>query len=595
MAENLNYQTGESWCYGDKENNCVRFGRLYDWNTAKTVCPIGWHLPSGNEWDTLFYACDENKAAGKLLKSKSGWNWNYDDNVTGGGTDAYGFSTLPGGMFFNRTFIDAGEEGFWWTATKAPGGKVNFISMSYFHDKVWTRDYDKNKGFSVRCVQNDKYWTADTTTETDGDTLTDQDEAVEPVFDTLIDERDGKKYRTVKIGSNTWMAENLNYRLTPGTSWCYYDYDNDESMCDKYGMQYDWNTAKTICPNRWYLPSRGEWVSLGEFVGGELRELMDADGSYYYGMGSLYGSGKKLKAKIGWAWDDKNKKSGNGTDSYGFSALPGGRTGGSGGGEADIGSHGFWWSDGDDAYLWTMGYDHDDMYYVYNEGVIHGASVRCVKDSKTGKERMAKEKQRIEKLSVYFTDSRDGRTYRAVKIGGKTWMAENLNYKTKKDASWCYDDDSSICKKFGRLYDWATAKKSCPAGWHLPSRAEWDGFGQAVGGVKRTSSWSDAVDWDSTGRKLKAKNGWDWAGSVFYDNIYSTNGTDDYGFSAMPGGHGGIDTNFEDLGVRGNWWTADTSGNGYAYYRSLRHDGVHLEENYNDKKGRGFSVRCVKD
>lgn len=80
-----------------------------------------------------------------------------------------------------------------------------------------------------------------------------------------------------------------------------------------------------------------------------------------------------------------------------------------------------------------------------------------------------------------FRDPRDGKTYRYVKIGKQTWMAENLNYKMS--GSVCGRSDPN-CKRFGRAYTWPAAKKACPSGWHLPSSKEWDTLLSAVGGAK---------------------------------------------------------------------------------------------------------------
>jgi uncharacterized protein (TIGR02145 family) len=80
-----------------------------------------------------------------------------------------------------------------------------------------------------------------------------------------------------------------------------------------------------------------------------------------------------------------------------------------------------------------------------------------------------------------FTDSRDGQKYKTVVISGKKWTAENMNVKT--GTSWCYGDDESNCKKYGRLYAWPTAAKMvCPSGWHMPTRDEWAVLTKAAGG-----------------------------------------------------------------------------------------------------------------
>ena len=133
-------------------------------------------------------------------------------------------------------------------------------------------------------------------------------------------------------------------------------------------------------------------------------------------------------------------------------------------------------------------------------------------------------------------DKRDGKTYKTVKIGTQIWMAENLNYDAEN--SKCYENKPENCEKYGRLYDWETAMKACPYGWHLSSDKEWQVLVNFAGGK------------EVAGKKLKAKSGW---------NSYkgkSGNGTDGLGFSALPGGNGYsgyYGDRFINVGVSGFW------------------------------------------
>ena len=175
-----------------------------------------------------------------------------------------------------------------------------------------------------------------------------------------------------------------------------------------------------------------------------------------------------------------------------------------------------------------------------------------------------------------------------VPIGTQIWAKKNLNCNLK--GSKCYDNDEANCTKYGRLYDWATAmglasscnstscssqiqskhNGICPSGWHLPSDAEWNVLVNYTGGSS------------TAGSKLKAESGWD------------SNGTDDYGFSALPGGHLNRDGSFSSVGYHGIWWSATEDNSYEAYDRIISNDHDGVQRNSLNKKNL-YSVRCVKD
>ena len=179
--------------------------------------------------------------------------------------------------------------------------------------------------------------------------------------------------------------------------------------------------------------------------------------------------------------------------------------------------------------------------------------------------------------SESFTDSRDGQSYDIVKIGDLTWMAENLNYKT--EASVCPDGDSRNCKRLGRLYTWAEAKMVCPEGWRLPTKAD---FAQLL--AQPDAGAPDAVS-NKVGAALKAKDGWFKKG----------NGTDEFGFNALPAGYG-TDGKFDGIGGYAYFWSAtenteNPESNAFYLFLSFSNDAASLnsfaKEDYR-------SVRCVR-
>ena len=172
-----------------------------------------------------------------------------------------------------------------------------------------------------------------------------------------------------------------------------------------------------------------------------------------------------------------------------------------------------------------------------------------------------------------------GKTYKTIKIGNLTWFAENLNYDV--DGSVCYANNTSNCATYGRLYNWNAAMTACPTGWHLPSDAEWTQLENAVGGSS------------TAGKKLKSTSGWNSNG----------NGTDDYGFAALPAGAGYSDVSFDGAGYSdvsfdgagyaGYWWSATEYYAGYAYYRVI--DNYEYVNRNGNNKTILRSVRCVQD
>jgi len=160
LAENMNYETPNSWWYDKDSDNGDLLGRLYRWEVANNACPGGWHLPSDDEWIELevYLGMDETEASsmlwrgtdeGKKLKSRNYW-------YSGGGTDEVGFGALPGGFRGEYGgFSGWHNSGEWWTATEA-----DFLSNAYTRGMIQSKDQifrsqnSKGRACSVRCVRD---------------------------------------------------------------------------------------------------------------------------------------------------------------------------------------------------------------------------------------------------------------------------------------------------------------------------------------------------------------------------------------------------------------------------------------------------------
>jgi uncharacterized protein (TIGR02145 family) len=227
-------------------------------------------------------------------------------------------------------------------------------------------------------------------------------------------------------------------------------------------------------------------------------------------------------------------------------------------------------------------------------------------EAERAKEEAERAKREEAKRSITtFVDSRDKQVYKKVKIGGIWWMAENLNYGIPKtiqetihdtiytnskknkikeikkkvvektvNANVCYGNDPANCKKYGGLYDWDMAMKACPVGFRLPSAAEW-------------KMLKDYVD-DEKGTKLKSTRGWK----------KGDNGTDDYGFSGLPGGGSIVADPYDEVGFGGagncgRWWST-AAGNVFTLGTGPCTASPRTGREVISKWSM-FSVRCVAD
>ena len=180
-----------------------------------------------------------------------------------------------------------------------------------------------------------------------------------------------------------------------------------------------------------------------------------------------------------------------------------------------------------------------------------------------------------------LADSRDGKSYKTVKIGSLTWMAENLNYDNSAvatgsiDSSFCYDGIPANCEKYGRLYQEYAATAVCPEGWRLPTADDW-----------RDLTTTAKSEFGDNNGSLRAVG--EWENSIFGDNITATNAS---GFSALPAGYRAKTGECDGEGSKAYFWGEDNM-NHYAWILSNQYD---MEKESMQRGYYAYAVRCVKD
>ena len=418
----------------------------------------------------------------------------------------------------------------------------------------------------------------------------------------LIDERDGQIYKTIKIGEQTWMAENLNFAYAlPTSKKDSSNTNNKPESRDKYGKLYRWSIAmdsaevfskdgkgcgngvncgsqpskgvRGVCPENWHIPNEKDIKNIIDFSKTSNDKLNWIEHYWFLteSEDNVFKAEMELKYDDFWTsvqLDIKNSKGlVFGNNKMSTSSTPKGAA----------------------------------------------CPVRCVKDDKI-----------IQVEHGTMTDERDGQVYKTVKIGDQTWMAENLNYayphkfRNLDSASWCYNNESGNCAKYGRLYMWEAAmncnafeytdshydyddfctediymteesfnfyRGTCPENWHIPSHDEWALLKSTVNNF--ATDLKSTVDWRNNG-----------------------NGSDILGFSALPAGEceaysGGKCT---EINEKTCFWTtrqidrtihdiAPETWDDY-FWASIFCLTANSKDIFNeviDKYDYALSVRCVKD
>jgi uncharacterized protein (TIGR02145 family) len=430
----------------------------------------------------------------------------------------------------------------------------------------------------------------------------------------FTDKRDGKVYKTVQIGDQTWMAENLAFNTGGKGLW--------KKNVDKYGYLYNWETAKYACPSGWHLPSKTDFETLLNNVGGSRSEafktLIPGGSSGFSALlsgFSLYLNGKIYKV---------------GKDTYFWSS-----------------SKKYDYTEGVMVWTLSIGYTDDKSAFMFDQDTRDGFSVRCLQGNDisisgndlppgsikltsnisgtlyidglskgavvNGKtytlnnipvgshklqisdwEQEVEVKSSENKLvSTQTVKDIDGNVYNTVIIGTQLWMTENLKTTRYRDGSpinnitdstawtnqttgaYCwYDNSTSNKSTYGALYNYYAVDDSrniCPSGWHVPTDAEWTTLTDYLGGES------------AAGGKLKATKFW------------NTGADNSSGFTAFLGGvrAGALGIYFQ-INLEGYWWSGTESDATYAWTRVMIPNDSEIFR-FDQDKGDGISVRCVYD
>ncbi len=258
FAENYRYDYDGSVAF-----DAQKYGRLYSRLMAKRMTPSGWHLPTEQEFEILKAYCKtkNEKMSWKALTAKS--EWKYFEGI-----DSFGYAALPAG-FYDGSYKDVGTATYFWCYSKgtvydyhARSWKIEIKdSFVFSHSHEFTRDAKHfNCGLSVRYVKNDCNFFK---TLEEAKQHAEEEKAIEVArHGTVVDPRDGHVYKTIRIGDQTWMAENLDYFKKGLLS----SFGKRNGKHPEYGCYYSGKELAKVSFDGWHVPSMEEFKSLANYI-----------------------------------------------------------------------------------------------------------------------------------------------------------------------------------------------------------------------------------------------------------------------------------------------------------------------------------------
>jgi uncharacterized protein (TIGR02145 family) len=516
-----------------------------------------------------------------------------------------------------------------------------------------------------------------------------------------LTDADGNVYSMVVIGTQCWMAENLettkykngspidypgadNNGWQNNTSGAYGWYGNDNYWKDSYGALYNWHAVMNsngLCPSGWHVPTRDEWTVLIDFLGGEYAAggkmkstRTDPDphprwdspnsgatnesnwsglpGGYRehngdfaeLGLTGIWWTSTEIDGILAWSlfvinsspsitlnndffktyglsvrciWEEgpqttlPSVTTAEVTDITQTTALCGGNVTGDGG--ADVTARGIVWATFENPTIEAHGGMTSDgtgtgEFASYMSGLTQGTEyfVRAYATNELGTAYGGQEEfvTEVAGCGTYTVSDANGNVYNTVLIGSQCWMAENLkttlykngepiDYPGTDNMAWWnnttgayawYENDMAWKDHYGALYNFHAVQNTnglCPAGWNVPSDAEWTVLsdylgGEAVAGGKLKSTRTDP---DPHPR-------WE------YPNIGATNESN---WTGYPGGIRDYMGYYGEMGIWGRFWSSTEAGYDAAWSRSLLYEDQNISRNSDVFPGYGLSVRCLED